>query len=300
MPAVSEATYLVVDLRRNQCVARYLAVAPHRVRWQESNLHLPVHMDATTPDSVDIADLAFFRANRHQAWRATMADCLASLPAGFDKVPMLFRAPLEYRRDIGQRGVQRWLNVIAEAARRHRGERPVEIVYLVEDDSAADDVRVWRKPAGSDGRVLIVPDDAGDLTGFALLAPEHSDLMGTVAWLGKLENVSASFRPRAYHWVAGQFEMMYEDQPPTEDAACGWLAEIGGQDADRATWSSLEEVERTGAAVYALIWQPYLHQQLATEVLAWRARRDRAQRVLTRMIRLREHLHSLADVVVAN
>jgi hypothetical protein len=285
MLPIAAATYLVLDLRRNQFAAGYLELSANGVRWRaSSNLSLRIYVDEGTTTDVDVADLSFYRPSPKQAWRPIRSEYLANLPVGFERIAALFSCAAEARASIAATAISAWLKPMSDVT------HGIQTLYLVEDTGAAQDVSQWPRPSTLQGSICVVPPKLGDVTGYALLSLKQAPQEAAPCWLGVDPNFDGGGRWRKYVWHNYHFDVSEEIAPPQGEQPGGWLSNTGGQDEGRQTWRTLADVERTGAALLAIVRGSVLYAQLRKDVQDARKRRDKAQNVLAALGELERRL----------
>lgn len=224
-------TWLAVDLRRNKCAAGLLTIGANRPRWTLEQMYISVSTDAK--DSRVESDLAFFRAPESRYWSPAISEVLVHLDERYEKIPALFDAPAEKLVDLLPVTLG---PVLAKSLKNY----PSPVLFIVDRPDVSPGLERFLSRVRRDGQVRVVPT-AVRLDGFALLDPSQAlvPAEGT-AYLCKVNTTGSEPEVRRYVWSKHGFT--YSKQGDAVSASV-------------STWESDAEMERLGAALFALIWQ---------------------------------------------
>ncbi len=337
-----EETYLVIDLRGNQCAPGLLTIGKGLPRWYEQSiLRIVKDFETGTVDSVSVAPLSFVRRPQERAWSVVddarllrvaearvgprpshTQDVARSRPeqvvtnflqrlteqwfsdaqvqswpggesiagpsepvefeAGVEVVPALFDEPRERLEAL----LPGTLGPLLKTTMDHYAQRGTVAgrVMLMESSEACDVLTSRFEAYLESERIRVsVPGGFGALGGFAL-ALDEMETGGLpdegAMWICQLKN---SDTIRRYTWDDAEFS--YE------------VAETGQPAAGESVhvWESAEELERVGAALFALFWEDRLIPALDERVDSLQQQLEYDRRLLEL---LRAAHDGLADAVL--
>ena len=224
-------TWLVVDLRRNQCAAGLLSIGAGRPRWTSEQMYISVSPDAK--DSRVETDLAFFRAPESKYWSSAISEVLSHLDERHEKIPALFDVPADVLADL----VPVTLGpLLAKSLKNY----PSPLLFVIDRADVRPSLERFLNRIRRNGKVQVVPR-AVRLDGFALLDPSQTLVPAEGAtYLCQINKTRGEREVRRYVWSKHGFAVSKQgDSVP----------------ANVPMWESDTEMERLGTALFALIWQ---------------------------------------------
>lgn len=269
-------SWLLLDLRGNQCIAGLLTVGEQgSPDWLSENTLYP-YVSPSDRDARNVADLAFFRIGSEQRWRPALRVVLDD-PALADaqRIHTLFDEPLD--RLAGLLPVT--LDVLIKAS---LNQFPVPILVLLDRAEVQALVQEFFSIGRREANVVIFSGSSLALAGFALWdVAEPAIPDAGRQWLCRVEldrqgqgdgrrtGAQPQHELRCYTWKRSRFAIkMLNSNPSTGTSLPTW----------RAT-----ELESVGAAMYALLWRDKLLNMLQVDVETLQKQLAEGERLLSRL-----------------
>jgi hypothetical protein len=253
-------TWLLIDLRDNTCAVGLLKITEQGVAQWYSEKTLSIYVSPDTEDSRSVADLAFFRRGAERYWKPALRDVLEdSGLAECEKIPWLLRETPERLTDLLRVTLARMLG---QSLKTYPN---VPLLVLLDDAAPQSAVSDLFKAAKREATVRVIPSRSTSLAPFALWDANLSDIPADgAAWQCVVEAPvngrdlpSAKHTPdlperRRYVWRSCRFSVK---KTPSDK----------GPNDGLPLWRSSEELERVGAAMYALFWRERLMKAFQTD-----------------------------------
>jgi hypothetical protein len=269
-----DLTYLVVDLRANQCAAGLLMVEDEQVKWHPEPISIAVHPNVA-PDSRKRAGLSFYRAIGEKRWLPILTSALSDLQDGeYEVVEALFSLPKDQLDTIGLGAIHMTLK---EVLKQHE---TLQILFLVDSDSAHTLLKAYIEKADREGRVESFSDCLTNLEGFSLLNP-NLDAEPVAGPCHICSIVSPDGKENLYSWRWQDYGFA-ECDPQT----CAASSNIHH-------WESRDALETAGAALFAVVWRCSLLQAMKTEMDQLRRSLGIKQLLASRATSVLERLQAL-------
>ena len=276
-------TWLLIDLRDDTCAVGLLTItAQGLVQWQ-SEKTLTVYVSPDTTDNRNVTDLAFFRRGAERYWKPAQRDILEdSGLAECEKIPRLLRETPERLTDLLRVTLARMLG---QSLKNYLN---IPLLVLLDDAAPQSAVIDLFKTAKREATVKVIPGPSGLLAPFALWNANLSDIPPDGAeWecvveapvngrdLPTAPDQSTKDAPKMRHYVWRNCRHSVRTTATPREARNGL-----------PHGRSSQELERVGAAMYALLWQERLVKALHTDV-------ETLQRELARKQDLLDKLRSI-------
>ncbi len=244
---------LTVDLRGNRCAVGLLTVANDTPRWQPQDI-LDVYVTPENSDPAHEADLSFFGEPDMDKWLPMRRSLLEGLPKTYRRLDALLDRPLSEIKPLLKTTL--W-PLLRNPLRKWR-EDPIPLLILVDREEVRGMLHDVLSKGGGDLQISLVARRWGAMGGFALLGLNDNSLSANNGhWYCRIHD-PAEPRPaehRRYTWRKSRFE--FKEVKPERIPATEVL-----------TWRSARELERLGAALFAVYWQEKLGSILDEEIHA--------------------------------
>jgi len=253
-------TWLIVDLRHNRCAVGLLTVGQGRPEWfTERMLNVYISLDIQDPRTE--ADLTFFRDPRAKIWSPVLRSTLPNIPARYEKIAALFAEPSEQLHSLLPDTLWPLLRV---PLKQYPGIPLLLLIDRLDVQASLEDSLAGVR---QEGQICVVSEQWGTVAGFTLL-DSSSVTMPTegATWLCRIEEPPQA---RRYTWRENRFEV--EEIQDTASFS------------DISVYKSEAEMERIGAALFALVWRERLSKILDTEINALRRELEEDERLLGRL-----------------
>lgn len=260
------STWLVLDLRHDRYAVGLLTTGQGKPDWYSERV-LSVYKTLDFQDSTAEADLAFFRDPKNKTWLPIERSALSSLPLEYDRIESLLTEPLDRLSEL----LPHTLHPLLKEPVGKYGYADVPLLLLVDRPELLTLLEDFPSKVRKEGRTCVVSERWGAVSGFALLGSDPSRLPTEGStWLCSTTDPPAKWR---YIWNKNRFEA----ERLSEDSAASAIS----------VWESAAEMERIGAAVFALVWQDRLSNVLQAEIDALTAELERD----THLVELLKGLH---------
>lgn len=248
------STWLVLDLRHGRYAVGLLIIKQgNKPRWYSERV-LTVYKAPGVPDSASEADLAFFRVcdSKNKTWLPIDNSALPSLPPEYEWIESLFAEPPDKLPGL----LPHMLYPLLRKPVEKWGSADVPLLLLVDRPELLTLLEDFPGKVGKEGRMCVIAERWGDISGFALLGSEPGTLpTDGSTWLCSTKAKYPRVVWRRYTWMRHRFEV--------EELGADFAASE-----EFSTWESAAEMERIGAAVFALVWQDRLSGVLQAEISA--------------------------------
>jgi hypothetical protein len=254
------STWLVLDLRRDRYAVGLLTIGQGKPDWY-SELVLSVYKAPGAPDSASEADLAFFRDPNNKIWLPIDRSALSSLPPEYDRIESLLAESPDKLPGL----LPHTLYPLLREPVEKYSYADISLLLLVNRPELLTLLEGFPGKVRKEGRMCVVSERWGDVSGFALLGSDPGTLpTDGSTWLCSTVDPPARWR---YVWNKNRFK-----------------AERLGEDfvssAEISVWESAAEMERIGAAVFALVWRDCLSNLVQAEIEALRTKLERDAHLL--------------------
>jgi hypothetical protein len=248
-------TWLVLDLRHDRYVVGLLTTGQGEPQWYSEPV-LTVYKAPGAPDSTSEADLAFFYDPKNKTWLPIDRSSLSSLPPEYDRIESLLAEPSDRLPGL----LPHTLYPLLREPVEKWGSANVPLLLLVDRPELLTLLEDFPGKVRKEGRMCVVSERWGAVSGFALLGSDPSTLLiDGSTWLCSTVDPPARWR---YVWNKNGFKAER-------------LSEDFASSAEVSTGKSATEMERVGAALFALVWQDRLSSGLQAEINALSAELER-------------------------
>jgi hypothetical protein len=253
-------TRLIIDLRDDTCAVGLLKITEQGIaQWYSENT-LRIYVSPDTEDSRSVADLAFFRRGAERYWKPVLRPVLEdSRLADCECITRLLRETPDRLSDLLRVTLGRML------AQSLRSYPNVPLLVLLDNAASKPAVMELFKTVERKAQAVVITSKPASIAPFALWDTNLLDLPpdGT-AWecvveapVNKRDLSPAKRTPglperRRYEWRSSRF----------------WVKTmpfVKGTNVGLPLWQSSEELERVGAAMYALFWRERLMRAFQTD-----------------------------------
>jgi len=244
------SSWLVLDLRHNQCAVGLLTPQEQGPpTWYTEDL-LDIYVSAETQDPRSVADLAFFRRRGQKRWKPAMSSVLRDRAlADHEKVRALFDEPTERLPEL----LPCTLGILLRQA---LVQWKVPILTLLDRAEVQDPLDQFLSRLDREVKLAVINGPGRAYTGFALWDSQHGTVPPAGAqWFcsvpcsdsrqGITGTAAAEYEYRRYTWTGTRFSLGLAKAPPPGAEGI-------------SPWRSALELERVGAAMFALQWRDSL------------------------------------------
>lgn len=244
--------WLVVDLRNRQFAIAHMYLGEMELDWESNNIDY--WLDPETYNSAFEVDLSFFREEGAKGWRFTRRSDLDKLSTNVKKLPYLFDLT-----DEQLKADKSLLRLFYNEIKNARNDALDPLLFLYDDEKAVPLIQELCK---------IFPDDPSktrpeskyyllrqkdSLEGYALLNPESPDLpIKNSHFTCQISNDKGQIEYLSFRWDGTRFNELCE--APAMQLGKG------------KNWKRRKDLERAGAAAFALIWSQKLAAVVAGEL----------------------------------
>lgn len=282
-------SWLVLDLRRDQCAVGLLTIAEQGPpTWLTEHVLTP-YVSTSDRDARSVADLAFFRRRGEKLWKPAMRSVLSDPSlAGQDKLVALFEEPVERLSAL--------LPVtLGMLLREALAQYPVPILALLDRPQVQEPLRQCFARVQREARLAVIESPGSALAGFALWDTREATVPRTGAqWFcdvaqhdrGRDSTGAAGAELqhvfRCYTWQRTHFVLRITSSAPPDAQSL-------------STWSSTLEIERVGAATYALLWREKLLDIQRVEIATLQQELAAQEGLLAQLKRVSEMQRGVRD-----
>jgi hypothetical protein len=220
--------YLVFDLRNHHFVAGVLDSISGKLRWTSEMIL--IWQREGIYDSVEEADLCFFRPPREKRWIPISSSALSQLDDS-ETIVNLF----EEQDDRLKTVIKPALGALLRPFLKDRKE--LEILFLVDSVRVSEHITEIAQKLDRPYRIIIANDDVDLLAGFALLDTEKQQFPKN----NKVLTCNTDEGLFSYRWNEEQFESVSADglRPDSK-------------------WHKLRDLQRAGLIAFELLWSNHL------------------------------------------
>jgi hypothetical protein len=248
--------YLVFDLRNHRFAAGVVDNVDGILRWKTEMVS--IWQREGIYDSVEVADLCFFRPPREKGWRPISSTALSQLPDDYEKVANLFEEPDDRLRVIIKPALRPLLSPLMKLYEK------LDILFLTDTVKANDHLAEITSIINRPYRIIVTPEDNNKHAGFALLDMEKGELpRSKKTFICTIEENLFS-----YHWNDGYFEP---------------VASAGLHSKSESEWARFSDMERVGLIAFELIWSEKLLPKLKKDLEKIIGENDLLSKLLARM-----------------
>ncbi len=223
--------YFVFDLRNQHFVAGVVDSFAGKLRWKSEKVQTWLREE--NYDSVDEADLCFFRHPRDKSWKPTASSAISNMPDEYEKIISLFEEPDARLQAIIVPALR---SLYKPLLRQHE---ELEILFLTDTVRVKEYLAELPHKINRPCRIIVTPKNANLLAGFALLNIEKNQLPRK----GKILTCVIEGSLSSYRWNDSGFEAVTPE---------GTLLK------PESEWARFSDLERVGLIAFDLIWSDRL------------------------------------------
>ena len=221
--------YLVFDLRNHHFVAGVLYIDSGKFRWTSEKIQ--TWQREGIYDSVEEADLCFFRPSRQKSWIPISASALSQLGSDSEIIANLLEEPDDRLKAVLRPALGTWMRPLLH------DRKDLEVLFLVDSTRASEHIAEIAHKLDRSCRIIVATDDVELLAGFALLDMEKQQLPKK----GKILTCTAGEGLYSYRWNGDRFEMVLSDGLRPE-----------------SNWRRFNDLQRVGLIAFELVWSNHL------------------------------------------
>lgn len=272
------SSWLVLDLRHNQCAVGLLTPTKGQgpPTWHSEDL-LDIYVSAETHDQRSVADLAFYRRQGEKRWKPALSSVLGDPQlANHETVGALLEEPsrrlpalLPYTLGV----------LLRQALKQWR----VPILALIDRAEVQEPLNQFLARLDREVKLVVVDGPDRAYAGFALWESHDGTVPPAGAqWFCRVPRSNSSrgidrataaeveYEYRRYTWTGTRFSLGRANTPQPDGEPI-------------SEWRSVSELERIGAAMFALQWRGMLLRILDADVQALQKEIEEREGLLSRL-----------------
>ena len=253
---------IVVDLRQSKCAVGLLTCSEEQTtKWHPQSV--TTYVDPTIQVPKEEIDLSFFRKEGDKNWLPIARKIIEELRDKYEVIENLFDEPDE---DLKKQFPRHMNQLLKESLNEFSG---IPILFLVDLPRAKSLVEDLLGKMRQQGEVKLVTKDPSDLAGFALIDPSQGILpKAGESYLCRVRRGGEKQDILQFTWTGSVFQ---KDE----------VSNI--EHSDIPSWESIKDLQRAGAALFALIFQERLADVLLDEIGVLHERVGSKQMLFARM-----------------
>jgi hypothetical protein len=260
--------YFVFDLRNNHFVAGVVDSFDGKLRWKSEKVQTWLRQE--NYDSVDEADLCFFRHSRDKGWKPTSPTALSNLSDEYEKITNLFEEPDERLKTIIIPALR---SLYKPLLRQHE---ELEILFLIDTIRVKEYLTELPHQINRPCQIIVTPENTNMLAGFSLLNVKKHQLPQKGKILAcTIEGISFSYR-----WNEVHFEAVMPDGVPSKH---------------ESEWAKFSDMERVGSISFELIWSEKLVSIIKEDLGKLITKNNMLSRLFVKMDQIYSELQELSS-----
>ena len=259
--------YFVFDLRNHHFVAGVVDSFAGKLRWKSEKVQTWLRQE--NYDSVDEADLCFFRHSRDKGWKPTSPTALSNLSDEYEKIANLFEETDERLKTIIIPALR---SLYKPLLRQHE---ELEILFLTDTIRVKEYLNELPHQINRPCQIIVTPENTNMLAGFALLNVGKNQLPQK----GEVLTCTVEGSSFSYRWNEGCFEAAVPE---------------GVTSKSESEWARFSDMERVGLVAFELIWSEKLVSIIKEDLGKIISENDMLSRLFARMNQIYSELHGLS------